>query len=333
MTQRAAWKVKKYAKRWHEKRCTPVKSEKLNFPIGLGTGGFSGDGAGYSFGNTSDEQVQRTLNHALDQGIELIDSAPIYGFGLAEKRIGNSLKQRRESCFLMSKCGVTWHDNKRVDLNNDPKICQKMLEQSLRDFKTDIIDAYFIHHPDPRTDIRKSMEVLAKAKDQNKIRYIGLSNTNLDEIHLASEVAGIDFFQEKHSYFDQSFANMMDNDFAEGASQNLIGYGTLEQGLLTQRVIKGRKFEPYDYRKTSASWKGKDLNKIYEKVEKLKAAGEELGHSLCEIALAASTDHKNINFALIGMKTSGDVDSILESYRNRPTPGVLKKIRDRIGDE
>jgi myo-inositol catabolism protein IolS len=149
-----------------------------DFPIGFGAASISGEGGGYGFGAISERDAVQLLEQAFHAGIRLYDTAPIYGFGLSEKRIGLAFQQKREDVFYVSKGGVTWDQNKRVDKNNHPDVIQKMLEQSLRDLNTDYIDLYMIHWPDERHDIRPAMEVLTKAKAQNKIRFIGLCNTN-----------------------------------------------------------------------------------------------------------------------------------------------------------
>ena len=85
------------------------------------------------------------LGLAFDLGIRLYDTAPIYGFGLSEQRLGNYFKHKREDVFFISKSGVDWHDSKRVNMTNDPAVTQKMLENSLRDLQSDYIDLYMIH--------------------------------------------------------------------------------------------------------------------------------------------------------------------------------------------
>ena len=147
--------------------------------LGFGGAALSGEGGGYGFGAISEQQSQDLLHEVIQSGIGLIDVAPIYGFGLAEKRLGKALKGRRDRVRVISKAGVTWDGSQRVDVNNSPQVVLKMLEQSLQDLQTDYIDDYLIHWPDPRNDIRAAMEVLAKAQEQGKIRRVGLSNTNL----------------------------------------------------------------------------------------------------------------------------------------------------------
>src|SRR5690606_12662881 len=100
-------------------------------------------------------------------------TAPIYGFGLSEERFGAYLPKE---AFIISKSGVDWHANKRVNMTNDPFVTERMLNESLKRLKRDSIDLYMIHWPDSRVDIRLPLEVLARAQKAGKIKYIGLCN-------------------------------------------------------------------------------------------------------------------------------------------------------------
>jgi len=157
-------------------------------PLAFGGAAISGEGGGYGFGDINENDSIELLNSAYDKGIRIFDTAPIYGFGLSEVRMGKAFKQTRDKVFIVSKSGVTWGENKRVDMTNDPVVTTKMLEQSLRDLQSDYIDLYMIHWPDTRVDIRRPLEVLAKAKHQGKIKHIGLCNTNIADLEKGSEI-------------------------------------------------------------------------------------------------------------------------------------------------
>src|SRR5688572_482163 len=146
-----------------EKRKLGLISD-LVFPVSFGCGAISGEGGGYGFGPILERDAVNLLNMAFDLGINLYDLAPIYGFGLAEKRLGRAFAKKREKVFLVSKCGVTWHENKRVNMTNDPIVAEKMLSQTLSHLRTDYVDLYMIHWPDSKLDIRVPMHALSKAK-------------------------------------------------------------------------------------------------------------------------------------------------------------------------
>ena len=118
---------------------------KEHTPLLFGGASVSGEGGGYGFGEISKADSLSLLNHAYDRGIKVFDTAPIYGFGESERRIGAAFKDKREDVFIISKCGVTWHDTKRVNMTNDPQTTKKMIEQSLRDLGSDYIAVSYTH--------------------------------------------------------------------------------------------------------------------------------------------------------------------------------------------
>ena len=165
--------------------------------IGLGGASISGEGGGYGFGEISESLAIDLIRYSYEKGINLFDTAPLYGKGLSEQRLGKALKEVREEVFIVSKCGLTWKPSGRVDHTNDPRVCQRMLEQSLRDLQSDYMDLYMVHYPDPKFDIRVTLEVLARAQREGKIGLIGLCNTNETELALAEEVADIAIIQNE----------------------------------------------------------------------------------------------------------------------------------------
>jgi aryl-alcohol dehydrogenase-like predicted oxidoreductase len=309
----------------------PLENGKhVDFAIGLGTAGLSGKGGGFGYGHLSKEDAIETLNHAMDRGIKLIDCAPLYGFREAEMRVGEIAKKRRDEIFLMSKCGLTWHSSMRVNHSNEPAICQKMLEQSLKDLKTDYLDCYFVHYPDKKVDIRYTMEVLSKAKRENKILSIGLSNSNLTELEKALEIDDVEVFQEKQNIFDSNFDYLTD---FQSENKFRIGYGTLDQGLLSGRVFKQRKFETCDHRSFAPSWKKRDLDKDLGRSEFVKCFAEKEEVSLLSLCLAGSFRETDLEYALVGMKTKKDIDTVVDAYMNMPPKSLINKFRSKNSEQ
>jgi len=173
------------------------------YPVGLGCASLSGEGGGYGFGEVSESEAENLIKTALELGITLFDTAPIYGFGLSEERLGRFIKNSDEA-FIITKGGVDWHATRRVNMSNDPKVIERMLHESLKRLKRDQIDMYMIHWPDPRVDIRRPLEVLLKAREQSKIRFIGLANTNAEDLEKSRELTVLDGFQAEHNFWQQA---------------------------------------------------------------------------------------------------------------------------------
>lgn len=300
-------------------------SKIQNLPMSFGAASISGEGAGYGFGNISESDSIGLLLEAFDLGIRVFDTAPIYGFGLSEKRIGKAFRQNRDKVFIVSKSGVTWHENKRVDMNNDPKIVTKMLEQSLRDLQTDAIDLYMVHWPDEKHDIRKTLEVYSKAFHDGKIKHIGLCNTNLSELKKASEVVKIEVVQSQFNLFEQSPKDQLFSYLSENQI-SFMSWGTLDKGILTGRVDEKRKFDESDCRSWAPWWKGQDFKSKFDMVKKLKQVVEKKNHTLTEFALGFNLSHPELTNVICGARNSAQLNDLVNSLRNIPSKTDVKEI-------
>lgn len=287
---------------------------KNSLRLGFGCAGISGEGGGYSFGRSDKATALDLLHTAYDRGVTVYDTAPIYGHGLSEKRIGEAFYSHREKVFLISKSGVSWHLNQRVNMSNDPLLTKKMLENSLRDLRSDYIDLYMIHWPDPRIDIRKTMEVLAKAKSDGKICSIGLCNTTEEEILLAEEIESIEAVQSEFNFFENRNKKLF--NFLKIKDIRFISWGTLDKGLLTRRASRTRTYEKNDYRGISKIWK--KMNKEV-KWGFLDSLHNETQQTLLELALGYNFSYDLLDIALVGIRTIEQLESSLKAAKHCAT--------------
>ena len=193
------------------------------------------------FGHISDDDAVELVHAALECGITVYDTAPIYGFGESERRLGLALADRRDEAFLVSKCGIAYDDQKRVGIDNSPQTTRTMLEASLRRLGTDMIDLYLVHGADPKVDIRKTMEVLARARERGFIRYIGLSNTFKEDLDKAREITSIDAIQLEASFLNPRALDLIEQT-QDLSNLGVMSWGTLAKGILTGRVSRDRTF-------------------------------------------------------------------------------------------
>ncbi len=297
-----------------------------NLPIAFGGAAISGEGGGYGFGDISENDSVDLLKLAFEHGIRVFDTAPIYGFGLSEMRIGKAFKAKRDEVFIVSKSGVHWHENKRVDMTNDPKIAQKMLEQSLRDLNTDYIDLFMIHWPDQKYDIRKTMEVLSKAKREGKIKHIGLCNTYPDDLKKAMEVDKIEALQSEFNFFTNKFVREELFPIAKKENMSFMSWGTLDKGILTGRVDEKRKeFDKSDCRSWAPWWKDADNSKKFEAMKKLWPLLDKNQHTGLGLALAYNLSFPELSVAICGARNKSQLESLLDAYKNRPSLEQLEQ--------
>lgn len=217
--------------------------------ISFGGGSISGEGGGYGFGDITESEAISLLKASYDKGINIFDTAPIYGLGLSEQRIGKAFSGMREKVFIVSKCGVVWDKNKKPHIDNSATTTRRMIDQSLKDLRTDYIDLYLVHWPDKKTDICETMEALAEAKRAGKLRAVGLSNFyDIEQIERAQAIERIDVLQTEYNIFHDEARET----FFPYLKEKEIGYmtwGTFDKGVLTGRVTRNRTFDASDFRR------------------------------------------------------------------------------------
>ena len=294
--------------------------------IGFGAASISGEGGGYGFGPISDEEAIKLLRDSFDRGINLFDTAPVYGFRKSEERIGKAFSGIREKLFIVSKGGIIWDDRKRIKIDNNPKILQQMLEQSLRDLQTDYINLYMIHWPDRNIDIRKPMELLSRAKEADKIRAIGLCNTYDADIKKASEVDRIDALQGECNLFNPSAFHSLRTTLRNN-KMGFMSWGTFDKGILTGRVTPNRTFDPVDARSWAPWWKNEDKRPKYKAMEKMKLLLNDTNHTGLELALGYVLRFKELSTALCGIRNTVQLESAVNALKNLPEEYILNEAR------
>ncbi len=300
--------------------------------IGFGGGAISGEGKGYGFGDISEKASIDLLVEAKNGGINVFDTAPIYGFGLSEQRIGKAFRKCRDEVFIISKAGITWDINKRVDRDNDPKTTLKMLDQSLRDLQTDYIDLYMMHWPDERVDIRKSIEVLAHAQEQGKIAHIGLCNTTEQDLVRSREIVSIDALQGPLNLYNRATAESLFELFTP-EEMGYMGYGTFDKGILTKRVDRKRTFDPFDARSKAIWWKKYNKEEKFQVMDEISKWIEPKPFDLVSLAIGASLKYPHVSMALCGARTIKQLHSTIEALSNLPSDADIKEaieICDRV---
>jgi myo-inositol catabolism protein IolS len=312
----------------------PFGSLKFNVSeIGFGGAALSGEGGGYGFGSISEDDSIVLAREAFDRGINLFDTAPIYGYGLSEIRLGKAFKNQRDKVFLVSKSGVTWHaDTKRVNLTNDPSVAQKMLEQSLKDLATDYLDLYMIHWPDSAVDIRRPMEVLVRAQREGKIKSIGLCNTHLIDLNLAQEIGHIDVVQSEFSYLKPQ---VMTELFPALVKDNIgfMSWGTFDKGILTGRVTKEREFEKVDARSWAPWWKQSPLESKLAKVKAITPLVKNAGLSLRQFALGYNLQNPEVSTCLVGARSLDQLETLITDYEKLENYDAINKVISQDKDK
>lgn len=204
---------------------------------------------GWLWGGSEERESLQTVLAAFESGINMIDTAPVYGFGVAEEIVGKALQKQghRDRIIIATKAGLEWNGEK-VFRNSSPKRIERELEDSLKRLQTDYIDLYQIHWPDTVTPIEETAEVMLKLLNQNKIRAIGVSNFTPEQMKKFLKVAPIHASQPPYNLFERSIENDI-FPFTENKGIVTLAYGSLCRGLLGGKMKVDTEFKGDDVRK------------------------------------------------------------------------------------
>jgi len=291
--------------------------------IGFGGAAISGEGGGYGFGVMTEADAEILLKQAWEMGINLYDSAPIYGFGLSEERLGKYLPKE---AIIVTKGGVDWHSTRRVNMGNDPKTIEKMLLESLKRLKREFIDIYMIHWPDKKIDIRRPLEVLRKYQEKSVIAQVGLCNTNLEDLIKAKDVGPISCIQSELNILNTKAFDELEDEWKKYFS---MSWGTLDKGILSGRVTEKREYDASDARSWAPWWNKKEVVIKIEKVKKLENILDDYSISLTQFCLHFSLNYYGISNCLIGFKKHKDLIEITSHLQNIPSRAIMSEVHKR----
>ncbi|HKK67891.1 MAG TPA: aldo/keto reductase, partial [Bacteroidales bacterium] len=247
------------------------KIEKNVSRIGLGTWSIGG----WMWGGTDEKRSIETIHKALDNGISLIDTAPVYGFGTSEKIVGKALKSygRRDDITLVTKVGLDWQDEQPFR-NSSRERLQKELDDSLRRLQTDYIDVYMIHWPDHNTPFEETARQMAEFQKAGKIKSIAVSNYNPQEMDAFRAHAELDLLEPPYNMFERGIEKDILPYCKENDIKTLV-YGSICRGLLSGKMSKDREFQGDDLRKTDPKFQAERFDMYLKAVDKLDKFAQE----------------------------------------------------------
>lgn len=291
---------------------------------------------GWMWGGADENEAIRAIHAAVDHGINIFDTAPIYGYGRSEEVLGKALAGRpREQILVATKCGLIWEkadwptgkgefhfyatqDGPGTGAATDyriykylrPESIRNELEASLRRLRTDYVDLYQTHWQDDTSRISETMETLLALKKEGKIRAIGVSNVHcahLDEYFACGEV---DAMQEKYSLLDREIETDGLLDYAKKKGMSLLPYSPLCRGLLTGKMDPARKFADSDGRAGMKRFSPENIRDINEKLAKLDGLCRNYGLSVAQLVIAWTFHKYGKTHVLCGARTP---EQILEN--------------------
>jgi len=258
------------------------------------------------WGHADDRESTAAIHQALDCGVNLIDTAPIYGLGHSEEIVGKAIQGRRREVVLATKCGVVPPKSK----DRWPTRCLtresvlRECEASLRRLRTDVIDLYQCHWPDPETDIRETMGALTTLLEQGKIRAIGLSNYGCEQIAAAREFGPIHCVQPPFSMLQLRAAEDL-IPYCVESRIGVIPYDCLTKGLLTAKFNAQSEFT--DIRARDPEFTGKRYRRNLGVVEELKEIAARYDKTVAQLAINWTAAYPGVTAPIVGAKKPSQI--------------------------
>lgn len=302
--------------------------------IGLGAWAIGGGGWKFGWGASDDRESIKTIHRALDHGINWIDTAPVYGVGHSEEVVGKALKGRANRPFVFTKCGL--RGDKRGTVQNILKAesIRSEVEESLRRLQVDVIDLYQIHWPDPDEDIEEAWNTLAELKASGKVRHIGVSNFNVDQLQRIQAIAPVESLQPTYSIIKRDIeATIL--PFCQANNIGVIVYSPMMSGLLTGAMTRERiaQLPEDDWRRGDAEYQEPRLTRNMELVERIRAIGARHGSSAGEVAIAWTLHHSAVTGAIVGARKPAQIDGTVGAARLHLSEQEITEIEDFMRDQ
>jgi len=275
--------------------------------VGLGTWAIGGS----EWGAVAEDAAIATCLSAFERGINLIDTAPIYGRGRAEEIVGKAMRAHgnRAAFFIATKAGLDWNE-RGVFANSKPARLRRELEDSLRRLGTDYIDLYQIHWPDTRAPIAETAGVLGEFQREGKVRALGASNFSVAQMEEFRSVAPLASDQPPYNIFERDIDGAM-LPWCATHGVAVLTYSSLCRSLLGGRVHRGMKFEPGDIRAVDPKFQEPRFSQYMMAVERLAGlARDRFGKTVVELAARWVLDRPGISVALWGAKRPDQLEAV-----------------------
>jgi aryl-alcohol dehydrogenase-like predicted oxidoreductase len=296
---------------------------------------------GWMWGGTDEAESIATIRAAVEQGIDLIDTAPAYGFGRSEELVGKALAEGglRAKVRIATKVGLEWRDGKVFRNASAPRIF-KEIRDSLSRLRTDYIDLYQVHWPDPLVPIEKTAEALGTLYDVGRIRAIGVSNFSVEQMERFRQVAPLHSVQPPYNLFERDMeAEILPYCRANGIA--VLGYGALCRGLLSGKMSPTTKFAGDDLRKTDPKFQQPRFAQYLASVARLDdLARRRYGKRVIHLAVRWMLD-QGVTTALWGARNPDQLApvadvmgwSLDEAAKNEVERILRETVTDPIGPE
>lgn len=291
-------------------------SDLMITPVGYGAWAIGGPGWEYAWGPQSDRDSVGAVLKAMELGINWIDTAAVYGLGHSEDVVARALADWPGKCpLLFTKCGLLWDQQGSVYRKLSADSVRTECEASLRRLRVETIDLYQVHWPpghDP--ELEEGWQALAVLQKAGKVRWIGVSNFDVEQLHRAQAIAAVTSLQPPYSLVRRGIEDTV-LPYCREQGIGVIVYAPMASGLLTGSMTRERagSLPVDDWRKRSPEFNEPRLSQHLAVVDRLRAVGKRLGRSPGEVAIAWTLRNPAVTGAIVGARTAAQAEEVLRA--------------------
>jgi aryl-alcohol dehydrogenase-like predicted oxidoreductase len=307
-------------------------SDLLITPVGYGAWAIGGPGWQFAWGSQDDNQSTAAIHRALELGVNWIDTAAVYGLGHSEEVVARALKDWRGSKpYVFTKCGLRWDARGAVHKVLSAASIRSEIENSLRRLSLDVVDLYQIHWP-PEPDspeLEEGWSTLAELKREGKVRWIGVSNVDVQQLRRAQAIAPVTSLQPRYSLVHREIEDEI-LPFCLQQNIGVIVYSPMASGLLTGAMSRERagRLPQDDWRSGHPDFTEPNLSRNLELVECLREIAKRHNRSVGEVAIAWTLHHPAVTGAIVGARNARQAEGVMRAGDLRLTDGEINEIEE-----
>ena len=303
-------------------------------PIGFGAWAIGGTGYAFAWGAQDDQASVEAIHKALDLGINWIDTAAVYGLGHSEEVVARALSGysgRRP--YVFTKCAMVWDEQGQVSTVLRGDSIRRECEASLERLGVDAIDLYQVHWPTSRIeDIDEGLAALAALQREGKVRWIGVSNFNVEQLRRAQAIAPVTSLQPPYSMLRREIEEEI-FPFCERERIGTIVYSPMQSGLLSGGFTRERaaSLPADDWRRRNAMFQEPQLSRNLAVVDQLREIGARHGRSPGEVAIAWTLRLPAVTAAIVGARSADQVAGFIGAGEFRLSEAEVDEVERALG--
>jgi aryl-alcohol dehydrogenase-like predicted oxidoreductase len=299
-------------------------------PVGFGAWAIGGSGWDFAWGYQEDDDSIAAIHGSLELGVNWIDTAAVYGTGHSEEVVAQSLEAwRGRRPYVFTKCVLRWDDKGHVTQNHTAASIRSECEDSLRRLKIEVIDLYQMHWPpsDNGPGLEEAWQTMAALQKEGKVRWIGVSNFNVEQLKRAEKIASPTSLQPPYSLIRRQ----VDKEILPYCKQQGIGviaYAPMASGLLTGAMTRERAaaLPADDFRSKNPEFREPRLSKNIDLVERLRKVGARHGRNPGEVAIAWVLSNPAVTGAIVGARNAKQAEGVMRAGELKLSPEEIAEI-------